>query len=623
MSRFHITPYISDHGVLQRNEFIPIRGTADEGERVEAILFNEGGALKCREETLTEESGNWKLVFMPMEAGGPYLLSITCAGERKEFHDIYIGDVWLMFGQSNMQLPMHRVRYRFPREYGEDEDPLIRQFTVPVKWDFKEPANELSGGKWESYSLESASCFSAAGYFFGEKLRERYDVPIGLILTAAGGTPIEAWMSRKALAVCPGKIKEADQCKSEEYVRSIQKEDEERILSWYKKLDETDEGILEDWLNSGLQNTWKAVDLTDDFHANEDFENPGSVWFKNTVTIPPELSGKPLRLSLGTIKDADYTYIDGQCAGNITYRYPPREYHLEGLSEGDHEITIRVINLSGQIDFTKGKSHEMIFETGETMSVSEGWKYKRGAYMEALIPPTFFERKPMGMYQSMIAPLHDFPICGMCWYQGESNADDALSYPKYFKRLIEDYRRKWHMGKFPVIYVQLPNYDLEDAGNWVVFRNMQQSLTKLPNSAMVVTIDCGEYNDLHPTDKKTVGERMAMAAYAIAYHEQGDWLSPIFSHAERDGDEIILYFDHGHRGLTVSGGKPGGFEVCISGEWISDCINVRTREGTVILNVSKGEKITGVRYAWSNNPVNANLRTASGLPVSPFETVIV
>ena len=623
MSRFHVTPYISDHAVLQRNEFIPIRGTADEGERVEVILFNEGGALKFREETLAGEDGNWKLMFMPMEAGGPYFLSITCAGERKEFHDIHIGDVWLMSGQSNMQLPMDRVRYRFPREYGEDGDPLIRQFTVPIRWNFKESANELSGGKWESYSLESASYFSAAGYFFGAQLRERYDVPIGLILTAVGGTPIEAWMSRKALASFPGKIKAADQCKSDEYVRSIQKEDEERILSWYKKLDETDEGILEDWLNSSVQNTWKAVNLTDDFYANEDFKNPGSVWFKKTVTIPPELSGKPLRLSLGTIKDGDCTYIDGKYTGNITYRYPPREYYLEGLSEGDHEITIRVIAVSGQIDFTKGKSHEMVFETGETLSVSEGWKYKRGACMEALIPPTFFERIPMGMYQSMIAPLHDFPICGMCWYQGESNADDDHSYPKYFKRMIEDYRRKWHMGKFPVIYVQLPNYDLEDAGNWILFRNMQQSLTKLPNSAMVVTIDCGEYNDLHPTDKKTVGERMAMAAYKIAYHEPGDWLSPVFSHAERVGDEIILYFDHGERGFTVSGGEPGGFEVCISGKWISDCINVRTREGTVILNVPKGEVITGVRYAWSNNPVNANLRTVSGLPVSPFETVIV
>ncbi|HCD42947.1 MAG TPA: sialate O-acetylesterase [Lachnoclostridium sp.] len=623
MSSLNVTPYISDHAVLQRNEFIPIRGTADGGGRVEAILSNEAGGVEFREEALTEEDGNWKLVFMPMQAGGPYSISITCAGERKEFSDIYIGDVWLMSGQSNMQLPMNRVKYRFPREYREDGDPLIRQFTVPIKWDFKAPADELSGGKWESYSLDCASYFSAAGYFFGAKLRERYSVPIGLILTAVGGTPIEAWMSRKALTVFSGKAKTADECKSDEYVRGIQKEDEERTLSWYKKLDEDDRGILEDCLNTDLQDLWKTVSLTDDFYINEDFEKPGSVWFKKTVTIPPELSGKPLRLSLGTIKDADDTYVDGQCIGNITYRYPPREYHLEGLAEGDHEIMIRVIAVSGRIVFTKGKSHQMIFETGETLSISEGWKYKRSASLEALTPPTFFERKPMGMYQSMIAPLHDFPICGMCWYQGESNADDDRSYPQYFKRMIEDYRRKWHMGKFPVIYVQLPNYDLEDAGNWVRFRNMQQSLAKLPNCAMVVTIDCGEYNDLHPTDKKTVGERMAMAAFKIAYHEPGEWLSPIFSRAERNGDEIILYFDHGEKGFSVSGGETGGFEVCISERWISDRIEVRTQGGTVILSAQKREAITGVRYAWSNNPENANLRSASGLPVTPFETVIV
>lgn len=623
MSGFRVTPYLSDHAVLQRNEFIPVRGTADAGARVVAIFSKEDGGADFIEETLTDEDGNWKLLFMPMQAGGPYSISVICAGERKEFSDIYIGDVWLMSGQSNMQLPMQRVRYRFPTEYHEDGDPLIRQFTVPIKWDFKAPEDELSGGTWESYSLECASYFSAAGYFFGAKLRERYPVPIGLILTAVGGTPIEAWMSRKALAVFSGKAKAADECKSDEYVWNMQKEEELRASTWYKKLDEADAGILEDWLNSGFRDTWKTVSLTDDFYSNEDFKKPGSVWFKKTVTIPPELSGKPLRLSLGTIKDADYTYVDGQRIGNTTYRYPPREYHLEGLTEGDHEITIRAIAVSGRLDFTKGKSYQMIFETGETLSISEGWTYKRGAYAEALIPPTFFERKPMGMYQSMIAPLHDFPICGMCWYQGESNADDDPSYPQYFGRMIEDYRRKWHMGKFPVIYVQLPNYDLEDAGNWVRFRTMQQSLAKLPNCAMVVTIDCGEYNDLHPTDKKTVGERMAMAAYEIAYHEPGEWLSPVFSHAERKGDEIILHFDHGGRGFNVSDGKPGGFEVCISGEWISDCINVRTQGETVILNVQKGKAVTGVRYAWSNNPVDADLYAAQGLPVSPFEVTIV
>lgn len=623
MSSFGVTPYISDHGVLQRDEFISVRGTADMGDRVEVILSKEDGSAEFREETLTKEDGTWKLVLMPVKAGGPYSFSVTCAGERKVFSDIYMGDVWLMSGQSNMQLPMNRVKYRFPKEYAEDGDPLVRQFTVPIGWDFKEPAGELSGGRWESYSLACASYFSAAGYFFGNKLRERYDVPIGLILTAVGGTPIEAWMSREALMDFPDKVKAADECKSEEFVRRIQKEDEERSLWWYNRLDETDLGILEDWIKGGPGDTWKAVSLADDFYRNKDFESPGSVWFKKTVTIPSERSGKPFRLSLGTVKDADCTYVDGRCIGTTTYRYPPREYQIEGLAEGDHEITIRVTALSGGIDFTRGKSHQMIFETGEPLSISGGWKYKRGAYAKELVPPTFFERKPMGMYQSMIAPLHDFPICGMCWYQGESSADDHLSYPRYFKRMIRDYRLKWHKGKIPLVYVQLPNYDLEDGGNWVQFRNMQQSLAKLPDSAMVVTIDCGEYNDLHPTDKKTVGERMAMAACGIAYHEPGGWLSPTFSHAERKDGGIILHFDHGEGGISAVGGKPAGFEVCISEKWVEDCIDIRVQGSAVILNIPKGESVTGVRYAWSNNPENANLYVGPGLPVSPFETVIV
>ena len=248
--------------------------------------------------------------------------------------------------------------------------------------------------------------------------------------------------------------------------------------------------------------------------------------------------------------------------------------------------------------------------------------------MEPLEEQTFMERKPMGMYQGMIAPLHEFAIRGICWYQGETNADDDESYAGYFSKMIRDWRQKWRKDHLPVLFVQLPNYDLEDAGNWVNFRSMQQRLTAIPDTAMIVSIDCGEYNDLHPVNKKTIGERLAMAAFLKAYGEMGPWLSPLFSFAQKRGSELILYFEYAEGGLITRDNKGiNGIELCLrenvnQTEESRIIMNVESRiEGnTIIVTLPSGllTKVAAIRYAWSNHPEGANLCNKIGLPVAPF-----
>lgn len=632
--RFSVAPLISDHAVLQRDEVIPVRGRGRAGARVRAELEPEwvvkaDGVIQPKSGWgVVNPAGTWLVELPPFAAGGPYCLRVESEREELEFHDLYFGDIWVMAGQSNMQLPMERVKYRYPEAYKKGASPMIRQFTVPIQWKFDSDSDALSGGEWKTAAAEHTPVFSAVGFFFAQKLYERYRIPVGLILTAVGGTPVQAWMSREALCDFPDERKELDACSDPGYVERIRKDDETRIAAWWRLLDERDQGIAENWAAGGGRRFWKKISLADRWDDREDLKGAGTVWLRNCVEIPPGLAGRPVRISLGTITDADCLFVNGEKTGSTSYRYPPREYETTALRPGCNQLVLRVADVHGQGGFTRGKSHRLIWENGEERDITDGWEYRRGAVMEPLREQTFFERKPAGMYQGMIAPLHRVPVKGICWYQGEMNADEYERYPGYFKRLIEDWRRKWNRAGLPVLFVQLPCYDLEDGKNWVQFREMQRKLTSVPGSAMVVSMDCGEENDLHPVSKKPVGERLAMAAFQMAYGEDGVWLSPLFSYGERTTEGMILHFNHSEGGLeTLDGTAPGGFEYCFYGEYGKEDgrkvriipAEARVEGNTVVVPWPKRDRRPdALVYSWSNNPSGANLCNAVKLPASPF-----
>lgn len=626
---FYVTPMVSDHAVLQRDEDIVIRGGGRPGARVRAVLLKES-EIKEEAQGTIEPDGRWRLKLPPLSAGGPYELFIVSEEQKLKFSDIFIGDVWLLSGQSNMQLPMERVKYRYPEKYRKGSPFLFRQFCVPIEWNFKAPSDELSGGEWICPAPEAVSRFSAVGFFFAERLFQQYRVPVGIVLTAVGGTPIQAWMSREALRNFPDELDRAVQCRNDNYINTIQSQDASRIRKWWEELDLADPGIREHWEKERGKASWKQINLSQSWNGTLDLEAPGTVWLRKSVVIPEERARIPLRVSLGTITDADFTYVNGALVGNTTYRYPPREYELKGLLPGQTEIVVRVAAVHGQGGFTEGKKRRLIWQDGIQWDISEGWEYCRGALAEPLEEETFFERKPAGMYQGMVAPLEDFPIKGICWYQGEMNAEEYTVYPKYFKSMTEDLRRKWRREDLPVLFVQLPNYDLEDAKCWISFRDMQRGLTQLPYTGMAVTIDCGEANDLHPTNKKTVGERLAMAAFQIAYKEPGAWLSPVLSHIRRQEKELILSFEYAEEGLYTSDGKPpAGFFIILEESKTGNkygrlCAKAQIKGKKVVLQcpaVSEGTRIR-VEYACSNNPLDANLCNKRGLPASPFRSLV-
>jgi sialate O-acetylesterase len=224
------------------------------------------------------------------------------------------------------------------------------------------------------------------------------------------------------------------------------------------------------------------------------------------------------------------------------------------------------------------------------------------------------------LWNGMIAPIAPFAIRGVIWYQGESNSalERAPLYNHIFRALIEDWRRQWSIGDFPFLYVQISNFKSTPAEDWAVLREQQRKTLEMRNTAMIVTIDIGNPEDVHPTDKLDVGLRMARAARALTYGESVEYNGPSFRQATPEGASIRAWFDHA-KGLTAKGGDVTGFEVAGPDGKFSPATAKIERETIVVSSPDVPEPVS-VRYGWANSP-QCNLFNAEGLPASPFTSV--
>jgi len=613
---------ISDGMVLQRDAAVRVWGWASPGEKV-TIIF-----LGRIDTATTGADARWTVILSPMKAGGPYSMQID-ATNHIVLKNILIGDVWVCSGQSNMVLPMERVRPRYQDIIAHSENPSIRQFIVPQKYNFDAPQTELESGRWESANPWSVLHFTATGYFFARTLWEKYHVPIGLINASVGGTPIEAWMSKDALREFPAALEMAARFKDSGYIDSVQSENEEVSNAWYGRVWRLDEGLNgeQPWYEVSYDaSDWSTMELPGYWEDEGLARTNGVVWFRKEFNVPASLSGGPAKLLMGRIVDADYDYINGVLVGSVSYQYPPRRYDVAPglLKAGKNIIVVRVINTGGRGGFIRDKPYELRI-ADRVISLTGTWKYKVGVVARPMPPSTTIQYQPLGLFNGMIAPLLNATIKGVIWYQGESNAGRPSGYENMFSAMIADWREKWEEGNFPFIYVQLPNYgevvDQPSESKWADLREAQLKTLALPNTRMAVTIDVGEWNDIHPLDKSDVGMRLALAAENVAYGDTTVVPSgPIYRSMRIEGDRIIISFTNVGSGLVVKGGGPlKRFEICGSdGRFV--WAKARITGKNVVVWSDDVPVPTAVRYAWADNPAGANLYNREGLPASPFQT---
>ena len=517
---------ISDGMVLQREQPIKVWGTADAGESVQVKFLKnatptgvKGGKLKVAYTVTADANGRWTLTLPAMKPGGPYILQVNDI----ELKDILVGDVWLCSGQSNMELPVSRVTDMFRDEIAAYENTNIRQLKVPNIFNFHAPQADLPDYvAWKPLTQENVMNFSALGYFFAKAMYEKNSIPVGLINSSWGGTPVGGWISEEGLKEFPKYINDKRQYEDDAYLKSIKQTEGLSFYRWNTSLYRGDAGLHEatPWYAANYNDKdWKTVDLfSTDWGTNGLNPINGSHWFRKEVEVPQDWNGKEATLRLGCIVDADSVYVNGTFVGTISYQYPPRIYTIPAgvLKAGKNTVTIRLISNNGYPHFVKEKPYKIICGN-EEVSLQGEWKYRLGASMPPAPGMMFFCYKPVCLYNAMIAPLQNYGIRGVLWYQGESNVDRRNEYAALLTVLIADWRSTFDNPELPFYIVELADFlskdDISGRQAWAEMRKEQAKVAETNrNTRLIRNSDLGEWNDIHPLDKKNLGQRAAESA---------------------------------------------------------------------------------------------------------------
>ncbi|RZL14328.1 MAG: sialate O-acetylesterase, partial [Pedobacter sp.] len=343
--------------------------------------------------------------------------------------------------------------------------------------------------------------------------------------------------------------KEQLKFKDDQLIKQIESSDQAASNAWYAQLNASDEGLKNNWKNNINDDNWAEMNIPG-YWSNEPIGKVnGVVWFKKEIDVPQNMLGKPAKLLLGRIVDADSVFINGNFVGTTSYQYPPRRYLFNAgvLKAGKNTVIVRIVNNSGNGGFVLDKDY-LLTAGNDTINLSGKWKYKLGAASKPSPSQTFVRWKPVGLYNAMIAPLANFNIKAALWYQGEANTYNPKEYFSLMKTLISDWRRTFHNQNLPFIYVQLPNFmeakEFPSESSWAELREQQRNLLAEKNTAMAVAIDLGEWNDIHPLNKKDVGIRLALQAENLIYGDKKTvFAGPTFKSITAAGNHLVLSFN--------------------------------------------------------------------------------
>lgn len=614
--------------VLQRGKPVPVWGKADAGEKI-IIRIN-----KYQVAVVADAKGNFRADLPAMKAGGPYTMMVGDIA----LTNVYVGDVWLCSGQSNIDVTIERVYPQYPQEIDAFSNEKVRLFRVQNETDTHGVKDDIrpTSINWKPLTKENAWLFSAVGSFLGKRMYEQTGVPQGIIVNSWGGTPIEAWISKDSLMRdYPMQVKKLEIYQNDNYVRAQMQANNVASHQWDELLKASDPGYA-DFSCDDTQ--WQQIN-----QKNWMWRGIGSVWLRQHIHIDKEHAGKPARLLLGTLFDQDITYLNGKEIGHTYYQYPPRRYDIpEGLlREGDNVIAVRFINKFGAAHFIPEKPYMIAFGDDrfsqnpmpkDVIPLSENWKFHLGAEMPSCpSSDVSLQNLPTTLYNAVLYPLAPYAISGVVWYQGESNTGNPAPYADYLKKLMGCWRDTWKDPKMPFVIVQLANYDgRQQTGfprpitpqtepvnsGWAQLREAQRLVAKDDSYAELAVInDLGETVDIHPLRKKEVAERIGLCFDRLVYKNKKVKLSPEIVSIDVSGIAIQLTLDQ-----PIQEGELYTFEVADEGNSIHNVSAVGKGNVITILNTPSAPRL--IRYAWKDNPLQANVRSLNGLPMSSFELKI-
>jgi sialate O-acetylesterase len=611
----------SDGVVLQRDQSVPVWGTASPGSEITVGFRGQAASARA------DAQGRWQVELAATHAGGPFDMKISMGEETLVVRDILVGDVWVCSGQSNMEWAV-ADSMNAAAEIALASDSAIRHFKVPRSWS-AEPVDTLAGGQWQTADPESVGSFTAVGFFFAREIGREIEVPIGLINTSWGGSRIEPWMSAAALAMDDADVRQVleDEKAYEQEIRTM-------LEASVGGVPDSDRGFVDGkpiWADPDLDDSsWDEIVVPSAWEAVGYPGMDGIAWYRTSFYLTAEEAEQGIHLGLGAIDDSDISWVNGHEVGRTENAWnQARVYEVspEILEPGRNVLAVRVEDPQGGGGIQGNPATLFVESAGYQRSLAGMWKFAVGYFTVNL--EDHKRALPTLLYNHMVYPLLRFPIKGVLWYQGESNADfaeDAVAYRELFVDLIEDWRRGWEAEALPFLWVQLasfmpPSMEPGDSA-WATLRESQSAALGLSNTAQVVTLDVGEALDVHPTNKQAVGYRLALAARAVAYGQDLVYSGPTYKSHTVEGSRMVIAFDHVGSGLVArdaASDQLRGF--AIAGEdgdfvWASAAIE---GDRVVVWHPSVPAPVA-VRYAWADNPEGANLFNREGLPGAPFRT---
>ncbi len=631
---FQLPAVISDGMVLQAKAKVPIWGFAKPGTQV-SVKGGWLGSWIAGEVGTADENGRWEVEISTPEAGGPFTIAIGSGGEQVTVKDILLGEVFLCSGQSNMQWELERV-IDAAREAGQAsksalalDRPNVRFFTVGRKA-VLEPQTDCVGS-WRSAKGDDALECSALSYFFACELQDKLGVPIGLLNSSWGGTPVESWTSREIVSLFP------DQKTKLERVRASAGSPKGEVLAadrayWQSVIDAA--YWTQNFIDSNFDDShWSTQSQPALFEGGPiDQNHDGIAWYRKSVDIPDLWIGKELTLSLPAIDDLDGTYFDGRLVGSHTAPgswNKPRLYRIpaELTATSPAVITVCAFDTGGAGGF--GGRQPMELRLGEeSIDLSGEWRVREGLSVRA-VPKApggiaLNQNTPSALYAGMIAPLIPYRVNGMLWYQGESNVSRPEEYRMLFPSMIVDWRERFRDEETPFYFVQLAPYDYGGNGapdrHVAELRDAQAAALQLPATGMALTADIGVRGDIHPKNKWELGRRMMLFAMRDLYGDETvEPEGPTATQAVRAKGAIMVAFSHQAGGLSAPG-ELTGFEIAgKDGNFVPATATIVPGDPAMIRVLGKGvTEPVWARYLWSDAE-EASVFGGTGLPVAPFK----
>lgn len=606
-----ISSLLSDGMVLQREQNNAIYGWTQPA----ASVHLEMGEYHTQ--TNASEDGYFELILPRMQAGGPWDIKLSDGLEERTFSDVLFGDVFLLGGQSNMELPLSWIWDDIEDQLSGTFEEEIRMFDVPKEYDFVKERDMLTAGKWVKAARHDLQAFSAVGFFAAREIQKSEHVPIGLLQAAVGGTPVKAWCSEETVRRLGYDSAELDTCKDKKMVEETISGELQREQDWWA-------GALAPFSASEEIVCDRKINLPG-FFEGELQQYTGSICLKKEIMLREEDIKADARnkLYLGAVIDADFVYVNGVKVGETAFRYPPRVYEVPGelLRVGKNDIEIRMLVLRQNGGFMPGKAYKLSLASGREISLEGEWDCALVRQMPILPETTFFQYKATGLYNGMLSPLKKQKIRGCFFYQGESNVETSYRYEQEFSAMIADWRALWEEPTLPLIYVQLAGFADGKLPcrqtDWALLRQAQLQAERNKNVRMVQAYDLGEYNDLHPFHKEEVGRRVALAAKNLVYQKSDFAKGPVAKQFQWQEEYVTILFET-DKPLTVRNGdgEIAGFEIReTAGEWKASPAHLLSDDR---VRVEVTDRTQEIAYAWNNCPMEANLYAESGMPAVPF-----